>query len=1108
MKKTRLTEKPSRIPDILEQDISHKLKEYIEQVSSLNTESAKAQRFLILLKDLFGDVSVNFIEDYLHGVEKYISVKQKDIILRGRIDTLYGNLIIEFEKDLRKSFNEALEQLKRYASYLIQSGEKANYLCLATDGILFYIYLPKIKSDNEIELEEIEKIDLTKIDSYQAYFFIDRYFFRKTKLHPKTEEIVRDFGIKSPAFKYSLHVMAGTWDFVKERSDFKVVYDNWESYLRVTYGSVIGSEDLFLRHSYLAVFTKLIVYMRISESGAIPSQEGIRKILDGDFFTEQGIDNFLEEDFFSWIVREQTKDTGLDIARKLINQLSNYNLRELSEDILKSLYQELVDPETRHDLGEYYTPDWLAQRMVEHILKDNPKAAVLDPSCGSGTFLYMTIRHKRHILKDKQETLEHIMKNVVGIDIHPLAVITAKTNYLLALGDLLKKRGAKRVQIPVYLSDSINPPEGKLQHDLLTAVPSYHTKIGGKEAYIPDTVINDSVLYDNVIEATKEFARHFANKGGGNLEAYENFIKQRIPQLHDRNTITMLFSTAKAMKELIEEEKDSIWGFVLKNMYKPLFLKEKFDVVIGNPPWLSYRYVDKGEYQKFLKRMIMDEYKLLSGMNTEGGKTKVKVELMTHMELATLFFLRTADLYLKDGGTIGFVMPRSLFTGDQHNIFRRQQYSTSLGFTEIWDMEAVKPLFKVPTCVFIAQKGMEKTPPFKAEFLSGNLERKNAELIDAEKSLTAIEGVLYVVSKGERSFLSQSEEGHLKLVIGEEYRSPYHPMFKQGATIVPRNFWFVDIKPHSKFGFNPQSPYVETSEASEKTAKENYKGISFKGNIEKDFLYATLLSTDIVPFGYLNFRIVVLPLNPPHPNPLPQRERGQKIIPPPLTGGEKGEGEKGFSIIKESDASKKGYIHLSKWLHKAQKTWKEKRGEKAEKMDIYQRLDHVKGITGQKTSARYKVLYPSSATYLCGCVVERKTIKIEIEGQEFELQGFVAESKEYYFETEKKVEAYYLCSILNSPTVDDLIKPMQSRGLFGPRDIHKKVWELPIPKFDPSNQSHIALSEFGEECTKKVSKLLSKGIPQKSIGNLRKIIKTEFEKEIKEIDEIVKKLFS
>lgn len=51
--------------------------------------------------------------------------------------------------------------------------------------------------------------------------------------------------------------------------------------------------------------------------------------------------------------------------------------------------------------------------------------------------------------------------------------------------------------------------------------------------------------------------------------------------------------------------------------------------------------------------------------------------------------------------------------------------------------------------------------------------------------------------------------------------------------------------------------------------------------------------------------------------------------------------EEGYSIIKENDAGKKGFINLSKWLHKAQKVWEEKRGEKAEKMDIYQRLDHI-----------------------------------------------------------------------------------------------------------------------------------------------------------------------
>jgi hypothetical protein len=223
-----VTEKPSRIPDISEEITAQKFKEYIKQVTELNTESAKAQSFLLLLKDIFGDVNAGFIEDYLHGIEKYISVKKKDIILRGRIDTLYGNLIIEFENDLRKTLDDALEQLKRYISCLLQLGEKASYLCLATDGILFNVYLPKIKDIEEVELEEIEKIDLTKLEPYQAYFWLDRYFFRKEILHPKTEDIVKDFGIKSPAFKYCLNSLERIWNKMKERSDFQVIYDNWK----------------------------------------------------------------------------------------------------------------------------------------------------------------------------------------------------------------------------------------------------------------------------------------------------------------------------------------------------------------------------------------------------------------------------------------------------------------------------------------------------------------------------------------------------------------------------------------------------------------------------------------------------------------------------------------------------------------------------------------------------------------------------------------------------------------------------------------------------------------------------------------------------------------
>jgi hypothetical protein len=57
-----------------------------------------------------------FIEDYVAGIEKYVKVKQKDRLLRGHVDNLFGNLVIEFECDLNKTRREAGEQLQRYVA--------------------------------------------------------------------------------------------------------------------------------------------------------------------------------------------------------------------------------------------------------------------------------------------------------------------------------------------------------------------------------------------------------------------------------------------------------------------------------------------------------------------------------------------------------------------------------------------------------------------------------------------------------------------------------------------------------------------------------------------------------------------------------------------------------------------------------------------------------------------------------------------------------------------------------------------------------------------------------------------------------------------------------
>ena len=116
------------------------------------------------------------------------------------------------------------------------------------------------------------------------------------------------------------------------------------------------------------------------------------KVLSGEAFKEWGIENFLEEDFFSWLVHAEAAAEGVTLAWELLKALERYDLSELTEDVLKGLYQNLVDPEARHDLGEYYTPDWLAEWIVERLLRE-PMRTSLDPASSRALILETAESH-------------------------------------------------------------------------------------------------------------------------------------------------------------------------------------------------------------------------------------------------------------------------------------------------------------------------------------------------------------------------------------------------------------------------------------------------------------------------------------------------------------------------------------------------------------------------------------------------------------------------------------------------------------------------------------------------------------------------------------------
>ncbi|MBM4175884.1 MAG: hypothetical protein FJ213_06890 [Ignavibacteria bacterium] len=152
-------------------------------------------------------------------------------------------------------------------------------------------------------------------------------------------------------------------------------------------------------------------------------------------------------------------------------------------------------------------------------------------------------------------------------------------------------------------------------------------------------------------------------------------------------------------------------------------------------------------------------------------------------------------------------------------------------------------------------------------------------------------------------------------------------------------------------------------------------------------------------------------------------------------------------------------------------------------------------------NAEHIVIYNSSAKDANATVVNRNNLDFE----------FFIDTKAYVYFTKNPVEAYYLTAILNSKIPNELMKDFQSKGLFGARDVHKKILDIYFPRFDESNEIHLHLAELSKSAHKRAAKYLEDNPPKKELtatrlGRLRLDIKKHLAEEMKEIDRLVKRV--
>lgn len=1040
------------------------IKNYREKVSQASKEATKKEAFINLLNRLFAhnEETKNVVDVITSGAEKTVlNIPRQDRSHRGSADTLYNKVIIEFENDLKKTLTHAKEQIAGYLLGQYNSGEGYDYTLIASDMISWKVYSIDISSlerlselrEDEVILNEIEtsSFDLKDGNEEEFYYWIDRFLFREEKLKATLRRIEEAFGHRSKVFREAYLEMQNYYESVKDTGELQVSYEQWKKSLSIAYDSFNDSANNFLIHTYLSIFSKMLAYSVLQNDDFIEDDE-IRGILDGSVFYKLQVNNFVENNFFSWITTEKSRVALKNVFRLIAEELAAFDFTEVDEDILKGVYQELIDLDTRHQLGEYYTPDWLCERVVaEYDFKLTDK--ILDPACGSGSFLRAVIDKLKRDFPDA--SIEEINAQVYGIDIHPLSEQIAKTTVLLALGK--EVRNAKQpINLNIMLANTLLTPKG-----VETLFTNQFNMEIDNEKYLLDTqIFDDDNLFDKGLDVCEELAEQTQKQSDVKFESFTNILNAKYKDGDVKNEVAEdFYQIYKGLKKVKENGRDSIWKFIVQNLYRPYFLANKFDYIVGNPPWFTISSIRNEPYQDTLDA------------------------------LAKLYDVKPAKKANYPHLEIAFVLPRSFFSGDQHENTRR---GIAEGFTleKLWDLDKVSPLFRIPSCVLFGEKS--ETPIKKEDKeaskqlvfnkytkhgisgkeFSGLLSVHNCNWDYAEELLSETDETYFYLKQGSSSAFSKRKNSN-------QATNPYKKLFKQGATIVPRNFYFVELDQDEPTDFENRVINLKTAKDVMKQAKPPWKEFSFADRIESRFLFRTALSKSILPFALYQPNLVVLPAT----IELDSFEN------------------KKIKLHSAEDLRDAGFLNASRWFSQTEKIWDKNKTQKSKKMSANDRLNFQNGVTEQNLNDKYLVLYNSSAKDANSTIVKREDLDFE----------FIVESKAYSFITSNLNEAYYLTAILNSAAPNKMMKDFQSRGLYGARDVHKKILDIYYPLFDKSNENHKNLAVFSEKAHRKASEFIASNPPKGNLspiklGRYRLDIKKYLKNEMSEIDKLVEKI--
>lgn len=379
-------------------------------------------------------------------------IRQEGTGLSGRFDSLFGRCVIEYKKpgrlDSRAERDDAAEQGIRY----LEDASIGADVVIITDGITWGILRDLSAGPEAGEQGWLDLGDARLSTPHERFAWrptspdtAERVLTLMATVvaAPVSGESLRArLGSGNPDALHCVSRMGSALHARKPNSRTDTLFRQWLQMAGVAYGIASATSDwpkpssallgdqlagglrectyaeaIFALHTYIAFASKVVaaevLSLVMSDQESRPTQwtsldspnlaRQMFRLENGKLTARIGAPDLLEGDLFSWYAFELPTTPELETAvRQILSHLGGLawarlaNASGVAGDLLRELYASIVPGPLRKALGEFFTPHWLAQRVFQQALAlagtANWPVRILDPSCGSGTFLVIALR--------------------------------------------------------------------------------------------------------------------------------------------------------------------------------------------------------------------------------------------------------------------------------------------------------------------------------------------------------------------------------------------------------------------------------------------------------------------------------------------------------------------------------------------------------------------------------------------------------------------------------------------------------------------------------------------------------------------------------------------